>query len=241
MRQNHTQLALTGPGAGAQKYDLLTALGAFALSADRSTQRRVLRLITLITARYNWRLGEMTIGRREIAHLWCVDERTVKREIGALRSMGILTVKRPGARGRVTAYGLDLQAILSASEPAWDRVGPDFAARMRGHVPTPAETVVPFPGRPPTQGDGPEGQGAYEQSSDRSDWGRTRLLLKTGDPARFAAWYAPLQREGRHGDRLILRAPSAFHADYVTTHMIGDLIRAAATAAPGILEVEIIC
>ncbi len=44
-------------GAAALKYDLLTMMG--------------------VTARYNWRNGEMTVGRREIARLWGVDERTV--------------------------------------------------------------------------------------------------------------------------------------------------------------------
>ncbi|MEM8626012.1 MAG: hypothetical protein AAGG47_21200 [Pseudomonadota bacterium] len=54
------------------KYDLLTALGAFALGTDKHTQRRVLRLMTLATAHYNWAQDEVTVGRVEMARLWGV-------------------------------------------------------------------------------------------------------------------------------------------------------------------------
>ncbi|MEM7057535.1 MAG: hypothetical protein AAF557_08095 [Pseudomonadota bacterium] len=218
---------LTGPGASVRKYDLLTALGTFALAADRSTQRRVLRLITLITARYNWTRGEFSVGRREIARLWSVDERTVKREIGALKALGFLTVKRPGARGRVTTYAVEIDAILSASAQDWDRVGPDFADRMTlmtGQGDGAVSTVVPFPG----------------VVTDRSEWSRARMALKAADKARYQAWFQPLVRESRAADTLTLRAPSSFHADYVLTHLIGELTRAVAVAEPGIVTVEII-
>ena len=213
----HLGKSLAGPGASVQKYDVLTALGTFALAADRSTQRRVLRLITLITARFNWRLRELTVGRKEIARLWSVDERTVKREIGALKKMGFLEVKRPGARGRVTAYTVNLDRIMSASQPDWSRVGSDFAERMAvmaGQGDDPAatpRTVIPFPGTDP---------------GDKSEWAKAKLLLRHADPARFAAWFAPLKREGLDDDVLVLRAPSAFHAEYVETHLLGEAIRA---------------
>ena len=213
---------MTGPGAGAQKYDLLTALGAYALGADRSTQRRVLRLITLITARYNWRLGELSVGRREIARLWAVDERTVKREIGALKRLGFLSVKRAGARGRVTTYAVEIDAIMATSEPGWDRVGPDFADRMKAMTSGPDPKVIPFP-----------------QTEDRSEWSRARALLRQADPARFAAWFAPLSREGVRGTDLFLRAPSTFHANYVATHLIGEIVRAVNAADPGLTSVVV--
>lgn len=225
-----TGKSLSGPGAGAQKYDVLTALGAFALAADRSTQRRVLRLITLITARYNWRLRELTVGRAEIARLWSVDERTVKREIGALKALGFIEVKRPGARGRVTAYAVNIDRIMSASERDWSRVGPDFAERMsvmagQGGAPSDAKVVPLFPGS-----DTPEG----------SEWAKARALLKKADPARFAAWFAPLARAGVDGDTLVLRAPSAFHAEYVETHLIGEAVRALAIATGDTWSVKIL-
>ncbi|MFK7942061.1 MAG: DnaA N-terminal domain-containing protein [Paracoccaceae bacterium] len=226
-----TGKSLSGLGAGAQKYDVLTALGTFALAADRSTQRRVLRLITLITARYNWRLRELTVGRKEIARLWSVDERTVKREIGALKALGFLEVKRPGARGRVTAYAVNLNQIMAASQADWTRVGPDFAERMtamtgQGADPENLERkVIPFP-----PADHDEG----------SEWSKARALLKHADKARFAAWFAPLSREALTDDLLILRAPSAFHAEYVETHLLGEAIRAIAVTSGRNLSVRIV-
>lgn len=224
-------IRISGPGSGALKYDVLTALGTFALAADRSTQRRVLRLITLVTARYNWQAGSLTVGRREIARLWSVDERTVKREIGALKQLGFLIVKRPGARGRVTAYGLVIDRILEASRTDWHRVGPDFAERLEAMT-TPDKmeqpNVVPFPS--PTSATQP----------DRSEWSRTRAILRAADRARYEAWFKPLVRERAGQGTLTLRAPSAFHADYVMTHMVGDLIRAAASIDCNLTNVIVI-
>ena len=160
---------------------------------------------------------DLSVGRREIARLWSVDERTVKREIGALKQLGFLTVKKPGARGRVTTYALDVSRILETTCTDWHRVGPDFAERMEAMTtaePVRQPNVVPFPA---------------EQAAERTEWSRARTVLKAADPARYEAWFKPLVRESAGQGNLILRAPSTFHADYVMTHMIGDLIRAAAT------------
>ena len=78
---------LVGRSAAALKYDLLTVMGAYALSQDKGAQRLVLRLMTLVTARYNWKRDQLAVGQREIARLWQVDERTVKREMAKLRGM----------------------------------------------------------------------------------------------------------------------------------------------------------
>ena len=102
----------------------------------------VLRLITLVTARYNWRQGILHVGQREIARLWSVDERTVKREMAKLRSLGWITVESPARRGRVASYALDLTAIRSATREAWARVGEDFDARMRGTAEIPVGGTV---------------------------------------------------------------------------------------------------
>ena len=77
----------TGRNSSVFKYDLLTVVGAYALSADKGRQRLVLRLMTLITARYNWAKDELAVGQREIARLWKIDERSVKREMAKLRAM----------------------------------------------------------------------------------------------------------------------------------------------------------
>ena len=119
-----------GRGASALKYDLLTALGAHALAAAPAEQKRVLRLMTLITARYNWGADVLAVGQREIASLWSCTDRTVKREIAVLKGRGWLVVKRQGARGRVSEFRLDLERMLGDTRAAWDQVGPDFTARL---------------------------------------------------------------------------------------------------------------
>ena len=88
-----------GRGAGARKYDILTALGAYALAQDKHMQRRVLRFLTLMTARYNWARNHLAVGQREIARLWAVDTRTVKREMAALRASWVDRSQAAGGAG----------------------------------------------------------------------------------------------------------------------------------------------
>jgi hypothetical protein len=59
-----------------------------------------------------------------------VDDRTVKRELAKLKSLGWFNVKRNATRGRVAVYALDLQQVLLETRRAWDEIGPDFLARM---------------------------------------------------------------------------------------------------------------
>ncbi len=75
-----------GREAAAKKYDILSAMTDHALAGDQHRQRLVLRLMSLITTRYNWQRNELTMGQKEIARLWCVDERTVKRDMARLRA-----------------------------------------------------------------------------------------------------------------------------------------------------------
>ena len=146
------QLAATaGAQAASRKYDLITALGAFALAQGKPQQRLVLRLITLLTARYNWIRDELCVGQREIASLWACDERTVKREMAKLRELGWLVVRRQGARGRVSQYRLDIGRMLDGTRAQWPAIGPDFVRRLDPPDPAPAavaampSSVVPFP------------------------------------------------------------------------------------------------
>ena len=53
-----------GRNAAAFKYDLLTVMGAFGLAQEKGRQRLVLRLMTLVTARYNWARDELAVGQR---------------------------------------------------------------------------------------------------------------------------------------------------------------------------------
>jgi hypothetical protein len=219
-----------GPNAAVQKYDLLTMLGVIGLGAGGSLERSMLRLITLVTARYNWRSGEITVGRREIARLWGVDERTVKREMARLRGLGFVTLVRPGVRGRVAAYGVDFDAIAAACDGA--RVGPDFAARIgagragEGTGVARSADVIPFPQPEDTAAGGP--------------WPRACAALRGLGEAAHARWIAPLCRAEEGEGRLLLRAPSAYHAAYVD-RTYGDAIRRAVIAAePSIQTVRIV-
>ncbi|MFV0514770.1 MAG: DnaA N-terminal domain-containing protein [Jhaorihella sp.] len=205
----------TGPGAAARKYDLLTAMGAFALSQPKAVQKLALRLMTLITARYNWGRDELAVGQREIARLWSVDERTVKREMARLRAMGWLVIRRQGARGRVSEYRLDIERILDDTRGQWGAVGPDFRQRLEG-APGGAE-VVPLPVK---------GHVPAPDPGDGHEWSLAQALIHAEDPAVYGSWVRTLRRRDRAGGRLTLAAPSRFHAAYVNTHLLARLLDA---------------
>lgn len=218
---------LAGPGAGVRKYDLLTALAVAGLAGSPGFATSMTRLIALVTARYNWRLDEVSIGQAELARMWSVDVRTVKRELKRLADHGLLSIKRAGCRGRVATYQLDHNRINELTCKTWPLVGNDFEERMgsAGQGGDAGDkTVVPFP----------------TAADPRSEWTEARAALRQVDRARARAWYDPLVREGRAGHILSLRAPSSFHADYVMTHLIGDLTRAVAEADPDVRVVQVV-
>jgi len=222
-----------GRAAPALKYDVLTALGAHALRQAKGVQRLILRLMTLITARYNWTRDELSVGQREIARLWQVDERTVKREMARLRAMGWLVVRRQGARGRVTEYSIDLTRILDDTQHVWPDVGPDFEHRL-GVAPPPVDSkIVALPSR------GISRVQTLPDDRDGSEWALAQRVLYAEEPARYGAWIAALTRIGRAGGQLRLRAPSRFHATYAAQHL-GSVILDACRAVDGsVLEVTI--
>lgn len=213
------QMRLAGPGSGAEKYDVLTALAVKALSSSGSMQTSLLRLIAVVTARYNWIRDELTIGQREMAQLWSVDERTAKRETKRLLEAGLLKLKRQGVKGRVAAYSLDMAAIHQQTMDVWGRVGPDFSDRMMARQVTPATAPAPSTvvrvdfaavARPtPGPQDGP--------------WGRVRAALEQAQPAHFASWFSRLTFVSFENGQLTLRAPSRFAAQYISTHLMKDL------------------
>lgn len=197
----------------AQKYDILTALGTHALAQGKHEQRLTLRLMTLVTARYNWNRNELAVGQREIARLWSVDERTVKREMAKLRVLGWLIVQRQGARGRVTQYGLDIERILEATEPTWPNVGPDFDLRMHGGPQT--SEVIPLPVK---------GHVPAPEITEGTEWALARAILHSENQGIYGSWIQALTRADRAGGRLTLRAPSRFHAAYVQTHLSARIL-----------------
>ncbi|WP_223421452.1 hypothetical protein [Tateyamaria pelophila] len=219
-----------GQGASARKYDILTALGAYALAQGKHDQRRVLRLMTLVTARYNWARDELAVGQREIARLWSVDERTVKREMALLRARGWLVVRRQGTRGRVTQYGLDLGRMLDDTAPQWPAVGPDFELRM-GQGDAADDTVVPMPVK---------GNVRAPDISPGTEWALAQAVLHGNDPGLYASWIAGLERVERAGGRLTLRAPSRFHGAYVQTHLERRILAACREVDGDVSEVRVV-
>lgn len=219
-----------GRSASVIKYDLLTAVGVFALSRGKHEQRLILRFVTLIVARYNWNRDHLSIGQDEIAKLWSVDTRTVKRDMAKLRGMGWLVLKQQGARGRVARYGLDLDAIRRATEPDWKRVGPDFEQRMTREGQGTSTNVVPM--RPSAATEPPEVDG--------TEWSLAQTILYQEDPSVATAWFTALKRDGLSGGRLVLRAPSRFHADYVSTHFTTRLLSACRTVSSDIDDVVVL-
>ena len=219
----------TGQRDAARKYDIITALGAYALARDKHDQRLVLRLITLITARYNWARDELAVGQREIARLWSVDERTVKREMAKLRGLGWLVVKRQGARGRVTEYGMDFDRMLAMTEKDWSNVGPDFDLRMSGK---PAETpVVSLP----LKGDVPP-----PDVSLGTEWVLAQAILHAEAPDIYGSWLRNLERVGRAGGRLTLKAPRRFHGIYVQTHLVRRVLAACQAVDADVMDVAVV-
>lgn len=219
-----------GRDAAAKKYDLLSAVMAHALAGDKHRQRTVLRFLALVTTRYNWQRDELAIGQAEIARLWCVDERTVKREMARLRGLGWVEVRRAGARGRVTVYGLSLDRLYLDTRPQWGNVGPDFVERMGGGervVETPGTTVVPF--RRPVASLPVDGL-----------WGRICARLSAEDAATFAAWFERLADEGVQDGCLTLVAPSRFHVTYIQAHLLERLRMAARREDPAIASVRLV-
>ncbi|SFT11412.1 hypothetical protein SAMN04488040_3225 [Sulfitobacter marinus] len=217
-----------GRDASARKYDIITALGAFALAGSKHDHRLVLRFITLVTARYNWARNELAVGQREIARLWSVDERTVKREMAKLRGTGWLIVKRQGARGRVTEYGLDLDVILEGTRAQWPNVGPDFDLRMQG--PKEPSRVVQMPVR---------GVAPAPPQEDGTEWALAQAILHAEDAAVYGSWLHNLKRMDRAGGRLTLRAPSRFHGAYVQSHLIERVFTALQAVDADIADVVI--
>lgn len=220
---------IAGRNATAQKYDILTALGTYALSCEKHQQRLVLRLMTLVTARYNWARNELAVGQREIARLWSVDERTVKREMAKLRAMGWLVVQRQGARGRVTQYGMSIDHILDTTRDVWPKVGPDFDMRMQGD-PEP-EKVVPIRVK---------GHVPAPEISGGSEWALARALLHAEDQGLYGSWFHALARFDRAGGRLVLRAPSRFHAAYIQTHLAARLLAAVQAVDSDVSEIAVV-
>lgn len=222
-----------GPEASVIKYDLLTALSVVGLNGSPTLQTSLMRLIAAVTARYNWRSGELTVGQRDLARMWSVNERTVKREIKRLTESQILICTRGGVRGRVAAYRLNFERIAALSEPLWPLVGPDFEARMTGrYAAGPSEKIVKLSDYSRSAAlDAPD-------DSPNGTWQRALTRLQRENPDQYRAWFAQIGFVSCARGILRLRAQSKFTQRYIETHLTRPLLAAAEAELGPIKRIE---
>ncbi len=222
---------MMGPGAGVVKYDIVTSLSVAGLSGPPVFQTSMMRLISLVTARYNWQLDELSVGQREMARMWSVNERTVKREVKRLTEAGVLVCKRAGVKGRVATYRLNIPRIAEISEPCWALVGPDFEVRMQARHGAGSVKVVALKdyATPPLR--------AAEADS---PWERTQQRLSEADPLLFQSWFAKVAFHGFDAGTLRVSVPTRFSERYIATHLMGPLMGAAEQEFGTVRKVEFV-
>tara|TARA_R110000787_G_scaffold51821_16_gene122473 strand:- start:285 stop:980 length:696 start_codon:yes stop_codon:yes gene_type:complete len=212
---------LTGPGAGSLKYDVLTALCVSGLHGSSAQQVSMTRLCCLITARYNWKLDHFCVGQPEMARMWHVTERTVKREIKRWCDDRLLICVRKGVRGRVGAYRLNIPEVFEKSRDVWISVGTDYAERMDEMDPARATSVVKV--------DFAKVVPDATSVDDGTSWFAVSERLKSLYPEKHRNWFAPLRFVSDEGGKYTLAARSGFVVRYLETHfstVMAEAVRA---------------
>lgn len=218
----HIQRA-TGPGASALKYDILTALSLLGLHGSKRDQIAMPRLIALVTARYDWRQDRLSTGQSDMARMWGVTPRTVKREIKHWLEQGYLICVRPGVKGRVAQYRLNVLRVANLTEAHWPLVGSDYAARMARYVPVsdaPNVVTVNFDARSKsvdTTEPHPRG---------KNRWDAVQARLAQLHPELTRHWLSKLRMKDDDGRRIMLTAPTPFATRYIETHLMRHLAEA---------------
>ena len=208
------------------KYDVITALSVMALHDSPTVQVTVLRLVSLITARYNWKTDQFCVAQADMARMWNVSERTVKREMKRMVEAGLIRCIRQGVRGRVGAYRLDYHQLFDKSRGCWDAVGMDFSDRMAVTAGAGSTKVVKvdFAARKTAHDAMPE------VPTGNDVWSRALKELAQDDPDRLQAWYSKLSLVDAGPDDVTLRAPSGFVANFIQTHLAAQISAALARA-----------
>lgn len=217
-----------GQGAHVIKYDILSALLVLAAQGDAGEARLALRLSLLITARYDWQRARFNVGLREIANMWGVTERTAKRDMAQMRALDWIQVSRKATRGRVTEHTINLDRVLRQTMPLWDKIGPDFTARMSQTPEPTASNVVPLH------------QAAVPKPQGDDLWGRVAVRMHGVDPQTYQSWFARLVQIECADGRLQLAAPSGFIATYIKTHFATYLLSHVVAEDRAIRAVEVI-
>ncbi len=227
---------LTGVEAGSLKYDVLTVMAIAGLHGTSTQQTSMMRLIALVTARYKWRMDELTVGQRDMARMWDVNERTVKREIKRLTEARILICKRLGVRGRVGCYKLNLAELGYISQKSWGAVGPDFDERMTRNLAQQDTKVVKVDFGTKTVARTNE----KIEVSETGTWRAVLQTLKSTDAASYSNWYSRLTLNTNVSGKIELVAPNKFVASYIQTHLHNDLHSALEQEFGVITEVRIV-
>lgn len=206
----------------ALKHALLAEIGRKACGWKVLGQRTGLRLMTLVAARYDWAADHLDCGLREIATLWQVDERTVKRELAKLRDLGWISLKRPAARGRNAVHQLEASAILDIETPepaaietvedttrdignTRNEVVSSEMEQLESSIEESAE-VIPF-------------------RSGQAIWRCLMNEMAQSHPGLHGSWLLELEARRDHDGTWVLGATSRFRAAYLTSHHL-RLIRA---------------
>jgi hypothetical protein len=189
------------------------------------------RLALLVTSRYNWRRNEISMGQAEMARLWGVSDRTAKREIKLWLEQGFILCTRPGVRGRVAAYRLNLARLLEASEPFWPAIGSDFVERMTApDVPPQTDQKVVHLNT----------HRVDKVATDPTDpWGSVKRALSDAHPEVYSSWLAQLKYAWLDPSKVRVTAPSRFVASYVNGHHLEAIRHAVQAVHPQVREVSI--
>ena len=177
---------MQGPGAGSRKYDVLTALATAGLAGGSGEATSALRLIAVITARYDRGRDSVAIGQEELARSWNTSLRTAKRETRRLAASGVLVCLAPGVRGRAAVYRLGPLALRRLMARVWRRVGADFAERMAmqldgGPSASPVRSETERTDEPATGDTGIDG--SVSEDGAEVPWSRVQRRLQALDPA----------------------------------------------------------
>ena len=237
--------SLRGPRASVVKYDIVAAINGAGLAKASLSKDLAQRLTLLIVSRYNWLTNEISAGHMQLAMLWSVDLRRVKRVLAELRDIGVLAVKRAGRKGLVTVYSLDLSRIAAITRPYWNLLGADIAARLDAAFPEKVAPVsaleAPSAAREDVAGDiGQQSNvvGIAEVRRQRADPVRHALAQEISPPA-FERWIKPLVHE-RRDDGVVFTAASSFVANYVERQFGHRIERAIRQLFPDIRRVMFI-
>jgi hypothetical protein len=222
---------VTGPTAAFMKYDLLSAIGLIGVHGSAREQVSMPRLALLVTARYNWRRNEVSMGQAEMARLWGVSERTAKREVKLWVDLGVLLCKRAGVRGRVASYQLNLSRVLELSEPFWSAIGADFSERMGAETGAPAheQNIVQLPVT----------RAAVAQVAPDDPWFAVKQSLSREQPEVYSSWLADLEFDRIGAGQVRVNAPSRFVASYVSGHYMDLIERALRLSHPDLRQISV--